>query len=111
MLRTVDSLLLLVLYVDDLLITGFSTSTIVVVKRILNDRFLMMDMRSLHFFLRIKMSQDSSGIKLAQAKYERDLLEIFHMTDCKSAPIPFLSGVILENGGTLHWLTTHYIDS
>ena len=37
MLRTVDSLLLLVLYVDDLLITGCSTSAIATVKRILDD--------------------------------------------------------------------------
>jgi hypothetical protein len=36
MLRMTDSLLLLVLYVDDLLITGCSTSVIVVVKRILH---------------------------------------------------------------------------
>jgi hypothetical protein len=35
MLRTTDSLLLLVLYVDDLLITSCSTSVIVAVKRIL----------------------------------------------------------------------------
>ena len=69
MLRTVDSLLLLVLYVDDLLITGFSTSTTIAVKRILHDRFLMMDMGLLHFFLGLEISQDASGIKLSQAKY------------------------------------------
>jgi hypothetical protein len=39
MLRMDDSLLLLVLYVDDLLITGCSTSATAVVKRILHDRF------------------------------------------------------------------------
>jgi hypothetical protein len=44
MLMMVDSLLLLVLYFDDLLITSFSTSTIAAIKRILHDRFLMMDM-------------------------------------------------------------------
>ena len=32
-------------------------------------------------------------------KYARDLLEIFHMTDCKSALTPFLLGVKLEDGG------------
>jgi hypothetical protein len=69
MLRMVDSLLLLVLYVDDLLITGCSTSTIVAVKRILHDRFLMTDMGLLHFFLGLEISQDASGIKLSQAKY------------------------------------------
>jgi hypothetical protein len=99
MLRKADSLLLLVLYVDDLLITSCSTSAIVAVKRILHDRFLMMDMGPLHFFLGLEISQDASGIKLSQAKYARDLLERFHMTDYKSALTPFLSGVKLEDGG------------
>jgi hypothetical protein len=99
MLRTVDSLLLLVLYVDDLLITECSTSTIIVVKRILHDRFFMTDMGPLHLFLRLEISQDALGIKLSQDKYARDLLERFHMTDCKFSPTPFLSGVKLEDGG------------
>jgi hypothetical protein len=42
---------------------------IVAVKRILHDRFLMMDMGLLHFFLGLEISQDASGIKLSQAKY------------------------------------------
>jgi hypothetical protein len=99
MLRTADSLLLLVLYVDDLLISGCSTSTIVTVKRILHDRFLMTNMGPLHFVLGLEISQDASGIKLSQAKYARDLLERFHMTDYKFAPTPFLVGVKLEDGG------------
>eukprot|EP00253_Pinus_taeda_P017175 PITA_17175 len=68
MLRTHDSLLILVLYVDDLLITGSSTSAIVVVKRTLHDRFLITDMHPLHFFLGLEISQDAIGIKLSQAK-------------------------------------------
>jgi hypothetical protein len=65
----VDSLLLLVLYVNDLLIIGCSTSTIVAVKGILHDRFLMMDMGLLHFLLGFKINQDALGIKMSQAKY------------------------------------------
>jgi hypothetical protein len=53
------------MYVDDLLITGSSTSAIVVVKMILHDKFLMMDMGPLHFFLGLEISQDASGIKLS----------------------------------------------
>jgi hypothetical protein len=74
MLRTSDSLLILVLYVDDLLITGSSTSTIVVVKDILHDRFSMMDMGPLHYFLGLEISQDASGIKLSQTKYAQGSL-------------------------------------
>jgi hypothetical protein len=51
MLMTVDSFILLFHYIDDFLIIGCSTSVISAVKRILHDRFLMMDMGPLHFFL------------------------------------------------------------
>jgi hypothetical protein len=99
MLRMDNSNLLPVLYVDDLLITGFSTSVIGVVKMIFHDRFLMIDMVPLHFFLGLEISQDASGIKLYQDKYVQDLLERFHVTDCKSSLTPFLSGFRLEDGG------------
>jgi hypothetical protein len=74
MLRTSDSLLILVLYVDDLLITGSLASTIVVVKDILHDRFSMMDMGPLHYFLGLEINQDASGIKLSQTKYVKGSL-------------------------------------
>jgi hypothetical protein len=69
MLRTIDSLLLIILYVDDLLIIDCLNSTIVAMKMILHDMFLMKDMGLLHFFLGVEISQDASGIKLSQAKY------------------------------------------
>jgi hypothetical protein len=59
MLRMVDSLLLLVLYVDYLLITGCSTSMIDAIKIILHDRFLITYMGSLHFFLGLEIRQDA----------------------------------------------------
>ena len=65
MIRTVDSLILLVLYVDDLLITSCLTSVTTTFKRILHEKFLMTDMGSLHFFLGLKISQDAPGIKLS----------------------------------------------
>eukprot|EP00253_Pinus_taeda_P008388 PITA_08388 len=99
MLRTHDSLLILVLYMDDRLITDSLASAIATVKRALHDTFLMTDMGPLHFFLGLEISQDATGIKLSQAKYARDLLERFRMIDCKPTPTPFLSGVRLEDGG------------
>jgi hypothetical protein len=65
MLRMANSLLLLVLYVDNFLITGCSTSAIVAVKRILHDRFLMTKMGPLHFFLGLEIILDALGIKLS----------------------------------------------
>eukprot|EP00253_Pinus_taeda_P036508 PITA_36508 len=88
---THDSPLILVLYVDDLLITNNSASAISTVNRTLHDRFLMTNMGSLHFFLGLEINQDATRIKLSQAKYAWDLLKRFHMTHCKPALTPFLS--------------------
>jgi hypothetical protein len=99
MLRTTDSLMILVLYVDDILIIGSSASTIVVFKDVFHDKFTKMDMGPLHFFLGLETSRDVYGIKLSQDKYVKDLLDRFHMIDCKYAPTPFLSKIKLEDGG------------
>ena len=52
----------------------------------------------LHLFFGLEMIQDASGIKLSQAKYAIYILERFHMTDCNSAPTPFLSRFKLNDG-------------
>jgi hypothetical protein len=98
MLRTTNSVMILALYVDDLLITGIFASSIYLVKDILHDRLSKMDMGPLHFFLGLEISWDASSIKIFQAKYVMDILDIFHMTDYKSAHTPFLSRIKLEDG-------------
>jgi hypothetical protein len=100
MLHHDDSLLLIFLYVDDLLITGSALSEIAWVKTALHDRFSMSDMGLLHYFLGLEVSQSTSGIKMAQTKYALDLLDRFQMTECKPVGSPFLSGVRLEDGVT-----------
>jgi hypothetical protein len=56
MLRTTNSVMILVLYVDDLLITPISASAISLVKYILHDRFSMTNMGPPHFFLGLEIS-------------------------------------------------------
>jgi hypothetical protein len=68
MLENFDSLLILVLYVDDLLITGNSESVISAVKNALHDMFSMFDMGPLHFFLGIEINQDDLGINFISRK-------------------------------------------
>jgi len=99
MLITSESLLILVIYVDNLLITRSLASVIVVVKDIMHDRFPMMGMGPLHYFLGLNISQGALGIKLSHTKYAWDLLVRFHMTDCKLATTPFMFGVHLEDVG------------
>eukprot|EP00253_Pinus_taeda_P003537 PITA_03537 len=97
-LKKIDSLLIIVLYVDDLLITGSSASVITNIKTALHKQFSMTDMGLLNFFLGLEIHQRDSGITISQPKYARDLLARFHMSDCKPVATPFLSGIKLENG-------------
>jgi hypothetical protein len=95
--RNIDSLLLIVLYVDDLLITRSSTSSITVLKTSLYDRFSMIDTRLLHYFISIEISQNDSGINMSHSKYARDILDRFNLIDCKLSPTPFHSRVKIED--------------
>jgi hypothetical protein len=60
-----DSIFLIVLYVDDLLMTGNLTSSIDLEKATLHDQFSMTDLGLLHYFLGLEVSQSTSGIKMA----------------------------------------------
>ena len=95
-LRQDNELLILVLYVDDLILTGSSTILIDKVKFDLQQQFDMEYLGLLHYFLGLQVTQSTYGIGLSQPKYALDLLSRFHMMDCKSAPTPFLSGVKLS---------------
>jgi len=89
MMSKIDSLLLIFLYVDDLLIIGSSASSIFAMKTALHDRFSMTDMGLLHYSLGLEIIQNDSGTNIYQSKYARDILDSFHMTYSKPTPTPF----------------------
>jgi hypothetical protein len=60
---------LLLLYVDDMIITGDDPEYIAFVKACLSDQFLMSDLGSMRYFLRIEISSTSEGFFLSQEKY------------------------------------------
>jgi hypothetical protein len=88
-------LIILVLYVDDLLLTGSDSKLLNHVKTSLKKKFDMTYLGFLHYFLGLQVLQTNEGIFLSQSKYACDLLRHFHMDDCKPTPSPFQSGVKL----------------
>jgi hypothetical protein len=90
-LRQEVALLFLDFYVDDLIVTRTTSSIVASIKNTLHDRFSLIDLGLLHYFIRIEITQSSFGTSLAQPKYAIDLLVHFHMADCNPAPTPFLS--------------------
>eukprot|EP00253_Pinus_taeda_P021929 PITA_21929 len=89
------SLIILVLYVDDLILAGSDPNLINHVKFSLKKKFEMTDLVHLHYFLRFQVLQSKEGISLSQSKYACDLLRNFHMKNCKLTPSPFQSGAKL----------------
>jgi hypothetical protein len=92
MLRNFDSMLIIVLYVDDPLIIGSSVSIIATVKTSLHDMLSIIDMGLLHYFLGLEINQVDSIVNIFQSKYTIDLFVRFHMTDCKPTTTPFYQG-------------------
>ncbi|CAM8905463.1 unnamed protein product [Rhodiola kirilowii] len=71
----------LLLYVDDMLITGDDPRHITFVKEPLNTQFLMKDLSPIRYFLGIEFSSTSEGFVLSQEKYIRDLLDRASLSD------------------------------
>jgi hypothetical protein len=65
---------LLLLYVDDMIITGDDSEYIAFVKARLRDQFLMTDLGPFRYFLGIEVSSTSDGFSISQEKYIQDLL-------------------------------------
>lgn len=78
-----DVLLLLLVYADDILITGNSPSLIAQLTADLNAQFALKVLGSLHYFLGIEAYHDNSGLYLSQSKYITDLLAKTHVLDAK----------------------------
>eukprot|EP00253_Pinus_taeda_P027754 PITA_27754 len=64
------SLIILVLYVDDLILTGSDPNLINHVKSSLKKKFEMIDLGHLHYFLGIQVLQSKEGIFLSQSNTE-----------------------------------------
>jgi hypothetical protein len=74
---------LLLLYVDDMIITGDDPEYIAFVKARLSDQFLMSDLGPLRYFLGIEITLEE--FFLFQEKYIQDLLDRASLTDHRTA--------------------------
>lgn len=85
----------LLLYVDDIIITGNSDILITEVKDALQHEFDMKDLGPLHFFLGFEIHYVPTGLFLSQHKYAKDLLHKAGLDDCQTHLTPCKSGLKL----------------
>ncbi|KAJ8765494.1 hypothetical protein K2173_014616 [Erythroxylum novogranatense] len=80
----------LIIYVDDMVITGDDVEEISKLQANLFEDFEMKDLGSLKYFLGIEVMRSNQGIYISQRKYILDLLAETGMLDCKPADTPIM---------------------
>lgn len=81
-------LVYVLVYVDDILITGSDPSLVDHIIKGLGSKFALKDLGLLHYFLDIEVVPVPEGLVLSQAKYALDLLKKAGMTDCRPCASP-----------------------
>ena len=78
----------IVIYVDDLIITGNNHAFLADTKQKLKAQFEMTDMGLLHFFLGLEIWQHQQGIFVSQQRYVQELIHAFGMADARPISLP-----------------------
>ncbi|XP_013617561.1 PREDICTED: uncharacterized mitochondrial protein AtMg00810-like [Brassica oleracea var. oleracea] len=93
----------LLVYVDDIIITGSFPSTVRDFIDLISKRFALKDLGDLSYFLGIEVTCSSSGVVLSQRKYILDLLHRTRMAGAKPTATPMwsTSPLTLEDGTPL----------
>ena len=99
----------LLVYVEDILLTGCNSILLHRLITLLQSKFKLRDLGSVHFFLGIEVKPTAMGILLSQHKYALDIIQQAGMAFCKPVDTPISTstkiGIVL---GTLHYNPTWY---
>jgi hypothetical protein len=107
--KTDHGIVVIVIYVNDLIITGDNDADISDLKKLLKFKFEMKDLGELRYFLGIEVIKSPKGIWLLQRQYTLNKLAEYGMTSCKPISIPLKQNVKLSaNEGDLVEDTTMY---
>ena len=92
----------MVVYVDDILVTGSHHDDIVALKHHLHSSFGIKDLGLLHYFLGLEVTYLAHGISVTQRKFTHELLQDTGFLHAKRAPTPLpLHCKLAHNAGDL----------
>ncbi|KAH0645844.1 hypothetical protein KY284_033728 [Solanum tuberosum] len=97
--HTPSSTTYILVYVNDIILTGSDPSYISSFIKSLDVQFSLKELGDLSFFLGVEVARVGSGIHLSQPTYIQDLLSRTKMTDCKPFPSPADSTFQLSKHG------------
>ncbi|KAK2987530.1 hypothetical protein RJ640_030199 [Escallonia rubra] len=79
---------ILIVYVDDIILTGDDTAEMERLKQCLASEFEIKDLGSLKFFLGMEIARSKKGIAVSQRKYILDLLKETGISGCRPVETP-----------------------
>ena len=82
------SLLVVLVYIDELLVMGSSLAAIEEFKREMSSKFEMSGLGKLTYYLGIEVTQYDGGIELRQSRYALKVLEESGMSECNPTQAP-----------------------
>ncbi|KAI3498732.1 hypothetical protein L1887_09191 [Cichorium endivia] len=83
-----NSLLIVGVYVDDLIVTGTSEQEVEFFKKQMKQDFDMSDLGELSFYLGIEVQQSKDKFTISQGGYAKRILQVAGMEDCNPAKYP-----------------------
>ena len=95
-----DSIIIILLYVDDMVVTGNDEKAINDLKAFLNSCFKIKDLGPLKYFLGIEVARSKTGIIVCQRKYTLDILEEAGLLGAKPAKVPMEPDLALTDIGS-----------
>ncbi|KAL5581999.1 hypothetical protein UlMin_014441 [Ulmus minor] len=104
-----DSFTAILLYVDDMIITGNDDKSITAVKDFLGSRFKLKDLGPLKYFLGVEVARSKTEISINQRKYTLDIFKEAGLLGAKPAKFPMEQNLKLDPSiGDLLENPTHY---
>ncbi|XP_058071025.1 uncharacterized mitochondrial protein AtMg00810-like [Magnolia sinica] len=96
-----SDIIYLLLYVDDIIITGNNSSLLAILTCKLNSESATKDLGSLSYFLGLEATPTTDGLFISQLKYARDILMRAQLLDSKPVHTPMVVFQNLSSYGPL----------
>ncbi|KAL6323616.1 hypothetical protein AAG906_039210 [Vitis piasezkii] len=98
----------LLIYVDDILITGNDSVSIAAIKKFLHSQFRLKDLGDLKYFLGIEVSSSKNGIFISQRKYALEIIKDAGLLGAAPIDTPMERGLKLSDKSDLLKDPGHY---
>ncbi|KAL7606408.1 hypothetical protein Lser_V15G15988 [Lactuca serriola] len=107
--RNDQSIIIVVVYVDDILVTGNDSDGIQQLKTYLDNRFKIKDLGQIHFFLGLEFNSTSDGMIAQQQKFIKDLLSHYSIDDYSTVSflLPYDIAILFQTSNLLQDATIY----